>query len=63
MNFLTIASILVPLLTGICFAGMSAFALHTLEKGAVSYGQGYSRKTSVGFEDLFLFIRKLFSIK
>ena len=56
MNFLTIASILVPLLTGICFAGMSAFALHTLEKGAVSYGQGYSRKTSVGFEDLFLFI-------
>ena len=49
-------AILVPLLTGLCFAGLCVFGLQVLEKGAISYGRGYSRKTSVGFEDLFLFI-------
>ena len=49
-------SLLIPLLTGLCFGALAAVALRAFSAGAESYAGAYSEKTSRQFEDLFLFI-------
>ena len=47
---------IVPLLFGLCFAGLAYTLLRALREGADSYAKEYAESTARQFEDLFLFI-------
>ena len=49
-------TILIVLLTAVCFAGLTTVALNAFASGASAYSGTYSEATSRQFEDIFLFI-------
>lgn len=49
-------TILIMILTGLCFAGLSVVALNAFTAGANAYSGAYSEATARQFEDIFLFI-------
>ena len=49
-------TILIVLLTAVCFAGLTTVALNAFASGASAYSGTYSEATSRQFEDIFLFV-------